>query len=285
MEVVFESTIIIRNIFESIEGLITTIKLDIKKDGIYVNNLDNNGCSFVCLYISDKDTKKYTFIENVNITIDLSTLNKMLKDMEQYKPISIKYKKGDEKINISQTKDNSNKSKHSIRLSSIEIESIEIPSISLCAEITMSSQELKKIFNKLLLYNDCCKITTLKNRKMIVFSSNGDFGSGLEDYLIDDKTSSIKEYNYDFYTLSYLIKFMKAMNVSESVKICIAKDMPISIQFYFNNSYIKFYLAPKIRDSTDISQQGENIIDDIEVEKEESESEYEEVLVSDHSDE
>jgi len=285
MEAHFETTLFIRNIFDSIVDLVPSIRLEIKKDGLYVCCIETNGCCIVSMFISEKDME-YKVSKETEITIQLSNILKKLKEMDKLKPITFKYKDGDDKIYFSQTNASGRASRHNSRLLSVDIDTTPIPDdIEFYAEVNISTDELSKILKILLISNEVCRISSFKNKKLLVLSSNGEFDSGREELPIDDD-SIITDNQQSYFSIPYLVKFLKAGPLSKNAKICLAKDNPICIKFEVYNSYIHYYLSPKIEDENDVAQLGDEEKDDgpkIDMIKldSDSESEYEEVMVTD----
>jgi hypothetical protein len=104
-----------------------------------------------------------------------------------------------------------------------------------------------------------------------------------DDSIINDSQSA-------YFSIPYLVKFLKAGPLSRNAKICLSKDNPLCIKFEIYDSYIHYYLSPKIEDENDVAQLGDEEKDDepkIDMIKldSDSESEYEEVMVTDSEDE
>lgn len=50
------------------------------------------------------------------------------------------------------------------------------------------------------------------------------------------------------FSLKYLVNFCKASGLSSSVKLCLSNEVPLLVEYSLaNNSYLRFYLAPKVR--------------------------------------
>lgn len=51
------------------------------------------------------------------------------------------------------------------------------------------------------------------------------------------------------FSLKYLVNFCKASGLSDRVKLCLSDEVPLLVEYALsNNSYLRFYLAPKIGD-------------------------------------
>jgi len=284
MEVQFESTLFIRNLLDSIADLVPAIRLEIRKNGLNVCCMETNGCCIVSMFISEKDMK-YKITKETEIMIQLQNLLKKLKEMDKNKPLKMSYKEGGDILYFSQTDANGRNSKHNTKLLTCDEEpKINIPDMKCCAEVNIEPFELTKILKMLLISNEVCKISTIKNKQLIIFSSNGMFDSGREEIPVDK--DSITDDYYDYFSIPYFIKFMKAsLLCPESVKLCLSKDNPMCIKFCVSNSYIHFYLSPKVKDNEDVAQQGEEgdeiIQDKNDKNGDDSSSEYEDVVVTD----
>ena len=50
------------------------------------------------------------------------------------------------------------------------------------------------------------------------------------------------------FSLKYLVNFCKAAGLSDRVKLCLSNEVPLLVEYQLsNNSYLRFYLAPKVR--------------------------------------
>ena len=93
----------------------------------------------------------------------------------------------------------------------------------------------------------------------VKFACNGDIGSGsvsLRSYTnVEDEGKNV-EINLSepvalTFSLKYLVNFCKASGLSDHVKLCLSNEVPLLVEYALsNNSYLRFYLAPKVRDVT-----------------------------------
>ena len=52
------------------------------------------------------------------------------------------------------------------------------------------------------------------------------------------------------FSLKYLVNFCKASGLSSTVKLCLSNEVPLLVEYSLaSNSYLRFYLAPKVRSS------------------------------------
>ena len=90
----------------------------------------------------------------------------------------------------------------------------------------------------------------------VKFTCAGDIGNGavtLRSHSNVDKP----ELNVDIeltepvsltFSLKYLVNFCKAAGLSKSVKLCLSNEVPLLVEYALaGSSYLRFYLAPKVR--------------------------------------
>jgi proliferating cell nuclear antigen len=88
------------------------------------------------------------------------------------------------------------------------------------------------------------------------FSCQGDIGSGsvtirqntnMEKPEQDVKISLSEPVSLTF-SLKYLVNFCKASGLSSKVKLCLSQEVPLLVEYTLSgSSYLRFYLAPKVR--------------------------------------
>ena len=88
------------------------------------------------------------------------------------------------------------------------------------------------------------------------FSCQGDIGNGavtLRSHTNVEKpeknvTITLSEPVSLTFSLKYLVNFCKAAGLSDSVKLCLSQEVPLLVEYTLGgNSYLRFYLAPKVR--------------------------------------
>ena len=90
----------------------------------------------------------------------------------------------------------------------------------------------------------------------VKFSCTGDIGNGavtLRSYTNVENPEknidiSLSEPVALTFSLKYLVNFCKASGLSGSVKLCLSNEVPLLVEYTLaSNSYLRFYLAPKVR--------------------------------------
>jgi hypothetical protein len=55
------------------------------------------------------------------------------------------------------------------------------------------------------------------------------------------------------FSLKYLVNFCKASGLSGTVKLCLSNEVPLLVEYALaGSSYLRFYLAPKVSEATDM---------------------------------
>jgi proliferating cell nuclear antigen len=97
----------------------------------------------------------------------------------------------------------------------------------------------------------------------VKFSCQGDIGSGsvqLRQHTNVDKESENVEIDLTepvalTFSLKYLVNFCKASGLSDTVKLSLSSEVPLLVEYGLqNNSYLRFYLAPKVCSSHPLIQ-------------------------------
>jgi proliferating cell nuclear antigen len=89
----------------------------------------------------------------------------------------------------------------------------------------------------------------------VKFQCNGEIGNGsvtLRTHTNVDKPDQNIEIQLVepvalTFSLKYLTNFCKASGLSNQVKLCLSNEVPLLVEYGLsNNSYLRFYLAPKV---------------------------------------
>lgn len=93
----------------------------------------------------------------------------------------------------------------------------------------------------------------------VKFSANGDIGNGSVT-LRSNQDVEKEENNIEIeltepvaltFSLKYLVNFCKAQPLSNRVKVCLSNEVPLLVEYGLaGTSYLRFYLAPKVRVSS-----------------------------------
>ena len=91
----------------------------------------------------------------------------------------------------------------------------------------------------------------------VKFSCTGDIGNGAVTLRShqnvekpeNDVSIALSEPVALTFSLKYLVNFCKASGLSSRVKLCLSNEVPLLVEYSLaSNSYLRFYLAPKVSD-------------------------------------
>lgn len=233
-------------IFQNIKSISDYITLIFEEHGLYVQGMDNSHISMyeIKLYSTWFDT--YKINESKTLCVTSSILQKTLSTKTMTQSITIDIEKDNALIILFESK--TKKRKFTIPLINIDSEVLSIPEQEYNVNICIQSKIFKNEIDELIQFSDTTKI--ICNKDNFVLSINDDEcacdttfpENSCESYETNCETNAI-------YSLKMLQNFMKFFRLSQNINIHISEEIPILIKYNLqNNSYIKFYLAPKIDD-------------------------------------
>jgi proliferating cell nuclear antigen len=100
-----------------------------------------------------------------------------------------------------------------------------------------------------------CAVQIECTKEGVSFKANGDIGTGavtLRQHTSVDKADNNVEIDLSepvclSFSLKYLVGFTKATGLSNRVRLALSAEVPLLVEYALaNNSYLRFYLAPKV---------------------------------------
>jgi len=100
-----------------------------------------------------------------------------------------------------------------------------------------------------------CVVSIECSKEGVKFSCTGDIGSGsvqLRSQANVEKPDEAVEIDLTepvalTFSLKYLVNFCKASGLSDRVNLSLSSEVPLLVEYGMqNNSYLRFYLAPKV---------------------------------------
>jgi proliferating cell nuclear antigen PCNA len=250
------------NVFISLCNLLkkstSIIKLNFNKEYLHIQGMDKG---MICLYDVKLYSSWFYYYEistnkDESITIDLNTFSSVLSLYKEGNEIIIFYDNNyDEELNIHFEKDNSNKN-FIIPLINYENDLLKLPESIYNVEITIESKKIVELTNQLLLFGDDLNIECLDEK--ICFNTLGEKGK-MKSFIHYD---NLKDYSINLdddikatFSLIILNKICLTTYLSEFLTISISDEIPMKITYpisYLSNeieSYVSFYIAPKLNDN------------------------------------
>lgn len=239
---------IFKEVIQATNYLIEEANLVVKKDGIFLEQIDEDRVAFVKFSIPANYFLDYDLeTEEFKIGINLRDLVRVLKKAKDELEIGVTEKDNKQMFYM----------KFSNRQFSFPILDIE-PSqptdpskLNLDLSLTIKPALLKSIVQEAKLISDDLTIKTGIEEEKIYFETEGEIGE-LYQFILDLKEDE-SVYEYDIkndvrstYSLSHLDKFTKIKNAL-SLKIECSTEKPIWLQYLFQGGInLEFLLAPRL---------------------------------------
>ncbi|KAI8632228.1 proliferating cell nuclear antigen [Xylariaceae sp. FL1651] len=256
LEAKLDQSMVLKKVVDAIKDLVQDCNFDCNDSGIALQAMDNSHVALVSMLLKAESFNPYRCDRNIALGVNLVSLTKVLRALQNDDIVTLKAEDAPDSLNIifeSSTADRI--SEYDLKLMDIDQEHLGIPDTEYAATVTMPSAEFKRICTDLQAMSESVTIEATKDG--IKFSCNGDIGNGavtLRNYQNVEK----EHLNVDIeltepvsltFSLKYLVNFCKAQPLSDRVKICLSNEVPLLVEYLVSGqSYLRFYLAPKIGD-------------------------------------
>ncbi|KAI4609813.1 DNA polymerase delta processivity factor [Alternaria novae-zelandiae] len=246
---------ILKKVVDAIKDLVQDCNFDCNDSGIALQAMDNSHVALVSMMLKSEAFDPFRCDRNIALGINLGSLTKVLRAAGNDDALTIKAEDSPDVVNLLfESSTTSRLSEYDIKLMDIDQEHLGIPETDYAATVSMPSAEFQRICRDLGALSESVSIECTKDG--IKFACSGDIGSG--SVILKTSTSVDKpEENVSVemnepvsltFSLKYLINFCKASGLSTQVKLCLSSEVPLLVEYPFESSYLRFYLAPKIGD-------------------------------------
>jgi proliferating cell nuclear antigen len=245
------------SIFQNIKIFTEHISILCKPNGLYVQTMDSSRVSIIELTLPSTWFDLYSCEKDVVIGISSNILYKILNAREKSQHIQIIYETdSNDSLSIHFTSEEKNNfDKHfEVPLIDLEVEHMAIPTIDYVAEFIVPSGIFSALITQLKMFGETMDIKCNENN-IILFSNSPDSGKMSVEMNIDDLTSFAinegEELNMSF-SLNYLHHICSFNKLSKEIEIKLCNQYPLSIIYDLGGEgFMKFFLAPKIDDSSE----------------------------------
>ena len=238
IRVVFTSADIFLKVFTLLDELCDCVNLQFCENGIHINSMDSSHVCLVAVKFAKEYFEEYTIDSTITIGVKVSNLVKVLKCIED--PVLFECS-GDELIIMTKN------DKYIMKTIDIESEDMNIPDMDVEVEINADYSVIQKYIKNIASFGDTIEFKTMGDE--IIMKTSGDIGT-VE--LRVDQPVKIRGTMSASFASRYLVTFMKAANISKKILVNLHSELPVMFEYEFaNNSFIKFFLAPKITDDDD----------------------------------
>ncbi|KAF2217879.1 hypothetical protein CERZMDRAFT_108495 [Cercospora zeae-maydis SCOH1-5] len=256
LEARLEQANLLKKVVDAIKDLVQDCNFDCNDSGIALQAMDNSHVALVSMMLKSESFSPFRCDRNIALGINLTSLTKVLRCAQNEDILTMKAEDAPDVVNFTfESAESDRISEYDIKLMDIDQEHLGIPETDYAATITLPSPEFQRITRDLSALSESVSIECTKDG--VSFKCNGDIGNGsvtLRSHTNVDKPDQNIEINLTepvalTFSLKYLMNFCKASGLSGQVKLCLSNEVPLLVEYGLsNNSYLRFYLAPKIGD-------------------------------------
>ncbi|KAK4628979.1 Proliferating cell nuclear antigen [Fulvia fulva] len=256
LEARLEQANLLKKVVDAIKDLVQDCNFDCNDSGIALQAMDNSHVALVSMMLKSESFSPFRCDRNIALGINLTSLTKVLRCAQSEDILTMKAEDAPDVVNFTfESAESDRLSEYDIKLMDIDQEHLGIPDTEYAATISLPSSEFQRITRDLSALSESVSIECTKDG--VSFKCNGDIGNGsvtLRSHTNVEKPDQNIEINLSepvalTFSLKYLMNFCKASGLSGSVKLCLSNEVPLLVEYGLaNNSYLRFYLAPKIGD-------------------------------------
>jgi proliferating cell nuclear antigen len=239
MHAQFKKGLVFKRIVECFRDLISEGAFICHTDSITLQAMDTSHVSLVSMRLDTFES--YSCDEDFFIGVQIQNLHKILKCMDPEDILTLSADPDTPVLSLEFQKPNRS-ANFEIHLIDLDIDHIEIPEQKYDCNITLSSNDFKKIISDLQPFGESIFLKAKKNE--FIFSVQDQANIALktfEEYTCYNET--IAEFSIRFLGL-----FAKASVLSKSVILRFSSDTPLQVEFVFDEGWIRYYLSPKMID-------------------------------------
>jgi proliferating cell nuclear antigen len=243
-------------LFHMLKNCTNILSATFKTNEIHIQGIDK---SHICLFdthILNTWFDSYKLIEEFSISFDTNIFYTILNSNQNSSDIIVKTDDSDsdsllvQLITKEYTKGEFNKY-FKIPLCDYDYNFMDIPSVEYDAEFTINSKKINEIFSQMIIFGNDINIKCSEVKIDLI--TNGVTGEMLVNIPIDDlnEFSILEGEEIDLdYSIVYINKMCLANKITSEVTFSISNNYPMKINYDLgNNSFINFFIAPKIKDN------------------------------------
>lgn len=238
IRVVLNSADLFMRVFSSLDELCDSVNIIFGEDGISISSMDSSHVCMVSVKFAKEYFEEYMVGSTIVVGVKVSNLVRVLKCVEG----SMLFECSDDELMIMTQND-----KYNLKTVDIDSEDMEIPEMDVEVEITADSTVLQKYIKNIASFGDTVSFMTVGDE--IIIKTSGDIGT--VELRVDQPVKIHGKMSASFAS-RYLVTFLRAASISKKIRVNLHSELPVMFSYEFaENSFIKFYLAPKITDEDD----------------------------------
>ena len=244
------------SLFQLLKSCSSIINIIFNENDMYIQGMDK---SHVCLFDIKILSEWFSKYEKPNndtnsISIDSQFFHNIISMTQDHHSINIHYDLDPDSINIDLINEKNTKGDFNkyfkLPLADLEYDVLTIQNVDYDAEFSMNAKKINEVTAQLLIFGDVMNVKCSEEKIDLISTGMG--GEMLVNIPIDDLSEySIAEGDViDLsYSLNYIHKMCLTTKLANEIEFSISAKYPMRIKYNLeHNSYITFYIAPKIMD-------------------------------------
>ena len=214
--------------------------------------MDSSHVALVSLTLGQNGFEHYRADRAMTLGVSITNLAKVLKLAGNDDKIILR---ADEEASslqiIFENRRQEKKTEFSLNLITLDSEHLGIPETTYTSEISMNSFDFTKLCRELHQLSET--VTIEASLQYVKFSIDGEVGSGTIEIQTNDNAAAKSEGKFDKVSLSFALRYLnmfnKASTLCNYVKLMLAAETPLVVEYEIESlGTLKYYLAPKINE-------------------------------------
>lgn len=241
-----------KRLVECVNGLVNEANFECNPGGLSIQAMDSSHVALVHLLLRDDCFVKYQCERNSILGLNLASLSKVLKIVENTDSLTLRHDEDSDVVTIlTENTEKTRRCEYQLKLLEIEAESMGIPEMDYRSTVTLSSAEFAKIVRDMAIFNDIVTIDISKEG--VKFSAAGDVGQaytflqatgvadrgGRREVKSDVKSEVKDEQNNDDDDVPLARKYSKAEAAAIGVEVQMEEPITMSFALRFMGIFAK----------------------------------------------
>ena len=246
-------------IFQNLNRFTVDVNLYLKKEELYIQGMDSSHCSMFEIVLKKDWFEDYTCDKECFVGVNALILYKIFNTKQENQIIILEYTDENDKLDICfknlQPVENEFSKEFSVPLMDIDSELLQVPEVDYDIFININTKSFTTMVSQLEIFNDVVELDY--NSDELSLNGDGDNGK-IRIVLKDAKNNNLNKCEIQnvnnlklSYSIKYISNFCSFSKINSKVNIMFRDGMPMVVHYELEeseNSYVKFYLAPKIDD-------------------------------------
>lgn len=247
-------------IFQNLNRFTVDVNLYLKKEEIYIQGMDSSHCSMFEIVLKKDWFEDYKCDKECFVGVNALILYKIFNTKQENQIIILEYTDENDKLDVCfknlQPVENEFSKEFSVPLMDIDSELLQVPDVDYDIFVNINTKSFSTMVSQLDIFSDVVELDY--NSEELSLNGDGDNGK-IRIVLKDSKTNNLNKCEIKnvnnmklSYSLKYISDFCSFSKVNPKVNIMFRDGMPMVVHYELEeseNSYVKFYLAPKIDDN------------------------------------